>query len=455
MSMHSGMNRRDFLRRAVVTAGAAVAAPLFIPASAMGRGGAIAPSERIAMGFIGVGGQGGGHLIGGAWTYLTGGYAARKDVQVVSICDIRRERREYCQQQVNKHYEETYGAGSYSPAKAVIDFREVLADKDIDAVLIATPAHWHATMTVMAVQAGKDVYCEKPTAGTIEESQAVTRAIKRYGRVYQGGTQQRTEYNSIFRRAAEYVQSGRIGKIKQVYGYRDGGLMAWPSARFSEAQPLPDPNDLHWDLFLGPAPALPYDGNINSHRFDIGELNWGQHHADVIQWCCGKDGTCPTEHWVDPAAGCNNYRYADGIEVYGKPFPGEVVGYDGGACIIGTEGRIAFDRANIVSYPEAIIRDPLTPGEVHLHRETSHSGNFLDCVRTRKQPIVHEDIAHYSVSNVILGGIVKLVNGSRPQDARFTSENPLRWDPAAERFPDDAEANRLLTLSKRAPWHVV
>ena len=399
MSKLSSMNRRDFLRRAAVTGAAVIGAPMFIPASAMGRGGAVAPSERIAMGFIGVGGQGSGHLIGGAWTYLTGGYTARKDVQIVSVCDIRRERREECTTKVNQYYEDTFGANNYSPAKGVIDFREVLDNKDIDAVLIATPAHWHATMAVMAAQAGTDVYCEKPTAGTIEESQALTRAIKRYNRVYQGGTQQRCEYNTIFRRAAEYVKSGRIGKIKQVYAYRDGGLIAWPKPRFYEATaPLPDPNDLHWDLYLGPAPALPYDGNIASHRFDIGELNWGQHHHDVIQWCCSKDGTGPTELWVDPA-GCSDYRYADGIEVFGKPFPGEIVGNDGGACIIGTEGRIAFDRANIVSYPDSIIKDPLTPGEVHLHRETSHSGNFLDCVRTRKQTIVNEDIAHRSVDN--------------------------------------------------------
>src|SRR5512136_973298 len=163
MSHTLTLTRRQFLGRSAALLGAAVAAPAIVPASALGRDGAIPPSDRITMGFIGVGTQGGGHLLGGAWTYLTGGYTARADVQVLAVCDVWRGRRESARDRVNQHYADTYGKGTYRSCEAYVDFRDVLSRPDIDAVLIATPAHWHATMAAMAAAAGKDIYCEKPT----------------------------------------------------------------------------------------------------------------------------------------------------------------------------------------------------------------------------------------------------------------------------------------------------
>src|SRR5688572_13065966 len=160
------------------------------------------------MGFIGVGGQGAGHLLGGAWTYLAGGYTGRSDVQVLAVCDVQQERRDSCTQRVNQHYTDSWGKGEYKSCEAYTDFRKVLERDDIDAVLIASPAHWHATMSSMAARAGKDIYCEKPTACTVRESRAVQDAVRRYGRIYQAGTQQRSEYNSVFRRTCEFVRSG-------------------------------------------------------------------------------------------------------------------------------------------------------------------------------------------------------------------------------------------------------
>jgi hypothetical protein len=183
-----------------------LAVPTFIPASALGRGGAIAPSERITMGFIGVGGQGTGICWGGV--DLSGRRLhGRKDVQVLATCDVRRERREMPARKVNDHYREVYGE-KFTPCKAYTDFRQVLDRPDIDAVLIATPAHWHATMAAMAAQAGKDIYCEKPSAVTIAESQQMLAAVQRYGRVYQAGTQQRSEYGGKFRRPANLSAAG-------------------------------------------------------------------------------------------------------------------------------------------------------------------------------------------------------------------------------------------------------
>ena len=423
------------MRQTTTALGAALAAPAIVPASVLGRNGLIPPSERITMGFIGVGGQGGGHLLGGAWTYVAGGYAGRKDAQVLAICDVWRDRRERACQKVNDNYAATYGKGNYKSCEPYNDFRELLARTDIDAVLIATPAHWHATMAAMAAEAGKDIYCEKPTACTIRESQALLATVRRYGRVYQAGTQQRSEYGAKFRQACEFVRSGRIGRLKEIYAYRDGGAIFWPP-RFGPGKPVPA--GLDWDLYLGPAPWLPYDGNTGAHRFDIGELNWGQHHYDIIQWAAGADETGPVEIFVEK--GRSGYKYANGVVVYGKPYPGEPVGGEGGACFVGTNGRIAVDRSALVSDPPDLVREPLRPSETHLYRSDSHSGNFLECVRTRKRTICNAEVAHRAASALLLGGVAKQL------------QRKLKWDPQAEQFPNDEEANRMLSIAKRAPW---
>jgi predicted dehydrogenase len=387
------------------------------------------------MGFIGIGGQGGGHLFGGAWTYLTGGYLARDDVRVLAVCDVWRDRREAAKLRVNRHYAETRGNAEYKACESYKDFRQVLDRPDIDAVLIASPAHWHATMAVMAIRAGKDVYCEKPTACTVRESRTVFDAVRRYGRVYQAGTQQRSEYGGNFRRACEFIRSGRIGTLTEVYSYRDGGALLWPK-RFGPGKP--EPAGLDWDLYLGPAPWFPFDGNTGAHRFDFGELNWAQHHFDIVQWCADCDNTGPVELWVEGGRSC--YRYANGVTVLGMPHPAESVGGNGGATFVGTSGRITVDRDALVSIPTSIVREPLQPGEFHLDPVNSHSGNFLECVRTRKRPVCPADSSHRAASAMLLGGIVKQI-GRR-----------LKWDPIREDFIGDSEASTLLSMARRAPW---
>jgi len=431
------VSRRHFLRQTATVLGAAVAAPTIIPASALGRNGLVPPSERLTMGFVGLGGQGSGHLFGGAWTYVAGGYLGRKEIQVLATCDVWQNKRDSACKRVNDAYAERYGDANYKACVAYDDFRHILDRDDIDIMFIATPPHWHGTMAIMAAEAGKDIYCEKPTAVSIAESRAILNAVRRYGRIYQAGTQQRSEYGGNFRRAAEFVQSGRIGKLKEVYAYRDGGAIFWPP-RFGEGKPVP--NGFDWDLWLGPMPFFPFDGKAAAHRFDIGELNWGQHHYDIIQWICGKDGTGPVEIFMEGDRSC--YRYADGVTVYGKPYPGEPIGADGGACFVGTEGRIAVDRDALISYPADIVREPLRPDETHVYYSPSHSGNFLECVRTRKKPICDADIAHTSATALLLGGVAKQL------------KRTLKWDPVAEQFINDDEANRMLTMAKRPPWLV-
>lgn len=427
------ITRRQFLRNSAALA----VAPMLIPGSALGLNGSVPPSERIRMGFIGQGGQGGGHLFGGAWTHVPGGYAGRNDVQVMAVCDIRRERREKAQNGVNAAYAERYGQPNYNGCAAYIDFRELLARDDIDAVLLALPLHWHATMATYAVEAGKDVYCEKPVAVTIAQGRALADAVRRNGRVYQAGTQQRSEYTGKFRVACEIVRSGRLGELKEVYAYRPGGAYAWPG---DKGVPQPVPEGLDWDLYLGPAQWLPYDGNPGTFRFCSGDINWTPHHYDFVHWVLDVDRTGPVEAWLEGETPA--YKYASGIVVHGRGYPGEPVGEVGGACFVGTEGRLAVDRDNMVAYPASILKNPPGPNEVPLYRNTGHANNFLDCIRTRQRTICDAETAHRAMTLSLIGGIAMEV------------KRPLKWDPEIERFSNDDEANRLLSLATRPPWRV-
>ncbi len=427
-----------FSRRRFLASSAAVAAPYMLTSAALGGSGRLAASERIGMGFIGIGNQGGGHLFGGAWTYIPGGYLARGDVQVLAISDVIHDRREKGCRRVEEMYAKSAGRGDYKGCTGYADFRELLARADIDAVLIGTPIHWHAMMSVMALQAGKDVYCEKPTALSVAEAKAVWDACRRYGRVYQAGTQQRSEYGGKFRLACELVRSGRVGKLKSVYSFINGGGFVW---RKSFGPPKPKPAHVDWDLWLGPAPWSPFAGHLDAHMFGFGGINWGQHHFDIVQWAIdGADHTSPVE--LAHEDGKLTMRYANGVVIYGCPYPGESLGPEGGACYVGTEGRIVLDRRAIVSYPSEIARQPLTAADTRVEYSTSHSGNFLQCVRTRRQPICNAEVAYRSASLLLLGGIADQLH------------RPLKYDPAAMRFENDDEANRMLSIVYRPPWRI-
>ena len=435
MSPRGRTTRRGFLRTAASALGAAAAAPYVAPSSSLGRGGHVAPSDRITMGFIGLGTQGRGHLLGGAWTYVAGGYVAREDVEVLAVCDAWRSRREDACRRVNEHTS-ARGRGGRRNCVAVRDFREVLARGDIDAVLIATPIHWHGVMAILAAEAGKDIYCEKPTAVTVREGRAMVDAVRRHGCVFQAGTQQRSEYGGKFRRACELVRSGRIGRLERVYAWRAGGGVSW--GRAGTPQPVPD--ELDWDLWLGPAPWEPYDGHCGAHKFATGNINWGQHHWDIVQWALDADRTGPVE--IGFEEGHLACRYAGGVVVHGCPYPGEPVGGSGGACFVGTEGRIAVDRERLVAHPPSVLLGPPAPSDVRLPRNDGHSDDFLRCVRTRRRTICDVRTAHRAASVMLLGGIAQRLR------------RPLKWDPRRERFVNDEEADRLLGMAKRPPWRV-
>ncbi|MCP4641203.1 MAG: Gfo/Idh/MocA family oxidoreductase [bacterium] len=431
-----GITRRSFLRNTT----AAVAAPMIVPASVLGRAGAVPPSERIGMGFIGLGGQGSGHLFGGAWTYVQGGYLGRDEVQVLGVCDVWRGKRDKAKKRVNAYYADRAGTGQFTSCEAYRDFRDMIARDDIDAVLMALPFHWHANAATLAAKAGKDVYSEKPVALTIREGRTLVETVKRYGRVYQAGTQQRSEYGGKFRRACELVRNGRIGRLKEVYAYRPGGGFR-ASLQNGVNQGVPVPEDLDWDLFVGPGPWQAFTGgNAHCGLFAFGDPNWGPHHYDTVAWGVGSDRTGPVE--VGMQDGHSVLRFESGVVVHACAYPGEPVGNVGGACFVGTEGRIAVDREHLVADPAGILDEPLTPSDERLYESHSHSGNFLSCIRSRKRPICDVETAHRAMSLVLLGGISMQLGRT------------VTWDPAKEVFPADDDANRLLSYAKRPGWQL-
>ena len=426
-------NRRNFIRCGL-GAVAAVAAPIVLPGHVLGRDGQTPPSERIGMGFAGLGGQGSGHLFGGAWTYLPGGYLARNDVQVLAVCDVQRSRAEAAKQRVQQSYQERFGGPLDRGVSAHDDFREMIQRDDVDAVLIAASYHAQGFLAMLAARAGKDIYCEKPTSITIRWGRALVEACQRHGRIFQAGTQQRSEYEGRFRRAVELVRGGAIGTLQTVYAYQQGG-------GFSPAPPEPDhgreiPADINWDAYVGPLPWFPFDNNTSGHRFGWGDINWGQHHYDIVQWGVGADDTGPVE--IGLQDGRPLLTYAHGVQVVGGNYPGEDW-IPGGACFVGTHGRIVVHRNGLTADPPELLRATPEP-EGYVYYSDSHSGNFLDCVRTRQRPICDAEIAHRGNSLLLLGGIAQRLNRT------------LRWDPQREQFTDDEQANRMLSLAPREGW---
>lgn len=406
--------------------------PAVIPSGVLRRPG---PNERIGVAAIGVGRQGSSVLRGAV---MTG------EVRVVSVCDV-------------------YGARAAAVAETLgaahcTDFRRVLERKDVDAIITATPEHWRALICILACQAGKDLYVEKPLTLTIGEGRLMVAAAHKYGRVVQTGSQQRSMLvNQV---GCELVRSGRIGRIQRVIANN------YPSPWECALPARPIPSGLDWEMWCGPNPLVPYHpelytprgrpGWISFRPYSGGEMTgWGSHGLDQVQSALGMDHTGPVEIWVeggpfspptyrepeDRARGermCSTpavfFRYANGVVVELATGPA------GGAVFLGTEGRITIDRNQCVSYPTEIASDALKAAGASKPLPDTHMRNWLQCVRERKQPLADVEIGHRSATVCHLGNIARQL-GRR-----------LEWDPAAERFPGDDEANKLLHRPRRAPY---
>ncbi|MEI6675996.1 MAG: Gfo/Idh/MocA family oxidoreductase [Verrucomicrobiota bacterium] len=419
--------RRHFLK----TAALAIGMPTIIPASALGKNGAVAPSNRIVMGAIGIGPRGREDLAA---------FLKQPDVQFVAIADVQEERREIVRRMANKQY-------ANEDCAKTRDMFEVLGREDIDAVLIATGDHWHALGIILAAKAGKDIYCEKPCSMTIRESQELADAVNRYGRVFQAGTQRRNVDN--FRFAAELARSGKLGKIHTVHA---SILRLEESHEWLPAQPEPAIDVCDWDRWLGPAPWRPYNKNYVHGRwrgyydFHGGAAlpEWGAHTVDICQWAANADDTTPVEFEAEGET--IHARYANGVKLVMRlaGFKGEGKWVVPGTCPVrfeGDEGWVeAADSGKIaISSPALLGAGP--PKEMAGTDPTQHVRNFLDCVKSRAQPAANADVTRR-------GHIV-----SHAAAIGWKLGRKVNFDPATETFVNDVEANRMCSRARRAPWH--
>ena len=430
----NGLSRRAFLNKTVRYGAGAMMIPQIVRAEVLGQK---APSNRIVMGAIGVGGQGTRHVVGGIWT-PEGGLVSRDDVQMVAVCDVNANRRNEVRDAVNARY-------GNKDCVAYGDFRELLARPDIDAVLIATGDRWHPLVSMAAARAGKDVYCEKPISVTIEEALAMRREVRRYGTVFQMGTQQRSSL--AFRSACELVRNGYIGEVKEVVI----GVGGPAGVRQCNLPAQPVPAWLDYDMWLGPTPWRPYhadyvNGWMAYRDLSGGEMtNWGAHHFDIAQWGLGMDESGPVE--VIPPDGKDvkflTYRYANGALMTRDPDRlARECGQNNGLMFVGTEGKVAAWRYAFKTWPDNLTRQKIRPGEIHLHSAENHHTDFLNSVRTRTRPGSDIAIGARTLTVCHLGNIA------------YELGRPVRWDPQNEHFVDDPEADRLFSRRMRSPWHL-
>jgi predicted dehydrogenase len=371
--------------------------------------------------------------------------------QMVAVCDVKRAARDKARQAVDAFYGKP-GCAAYN------DFRELLDRTDIDAVNIATLDTWHVLHAISAVRAGKDVYVEKPLGMSIDEIKVLRRAVHRYGRVFQFGTQQRSSQE--FRRACELVRNGRIGRLHTIKVGVHAGAAERSGLKTYKPEPVPEGFD--YDMWLGPAPWAPYTiaRLTYPHWFHISDYSlgyvsgWGIHHIDIAQWGNGTELTGPIEvegtaRFPDDDALCDNplswdtrMKYANGVDLI---FTGEGPGFAGvrhGITFEGTNGWVWVNRGGLEAEPKSLLREQFGPDEVRLPVSRSHQENFLQCVRSRQATICNIDVAVRSDTVCQLAWCT------------FQLQRKLRWDPEKEEFVGDADANRKLTRSLRAPWRL-
>jgi predicted dehydrogenase len=430
--------------------------PAIVPASVFG---ATAPSNRINVGAIGTGRISRTHDMPGVWKH--------DHARIVAVCDLDSRRMEDAKALVNGYYSRKTGK-PHDGVTGYLDYRELLTSKDVDAVLISTPDHWHALPTIAAVEAGKDVYLQKPTSLTIAEGRALSNAVHRTGRIFQIGSQQRSAFQWRF--AAELVRNGRIGQLRTV-------LVGLPGDPAGDEEPeMPVPKSLNYEMWLGSTPYVYYTekrvhpqegydrpGWLRCEQFGAGMITgWGAHHLDCAHWAMDTEYTGPVE-----ISGTAEFPKKGLWDVHG-PFQTEGVYANGVRMIVsgefpngirfeGTEGWIFVSRGNesvTASDPVAKLKDAqalaagdprilgstIGPDEIHLYESKDHHGNWLDCVRSRQRPIAPVEVAHRSCSACLLHHIA------------MKTGRKLHWDPVKERFRNDDEANAMLSRPQRWPY---
>lgn len=424
------LNRRQLLSGFV----ASVTVPYIIPSSALGKSNSTSPSNRITMGTIGVGGRGKQDMRS---------LMSQPGCQMLAVCDVNSNRLNEAQNLVNTHY-------GNMDCSAYRDFRTLLVRDDIDAVLIATPDQWHVLQSIEAARADKDIYLEKPLSLSVRENTALRRAINKYERVFQFGTQQRSDRN--FRFACELVINGRIGKLQRI-------VAATPASRaVGSYPPLSIPPELEYDMWVGPARWMPYTHGIVDNcgqwghisNFSLGWVTtWGIHHVDIAQWGSNADTTGPVEiegTGLFPEDGLYNCAVAWDMKlVYANGVTLNFVDnkkHRQGVLFEGSEGWVFVKRGFIDSNPKSLLNEKIGLDDIQLPVSNDHSKNFLDCVKTRTTPVSSIESA------------VRTDTVCHLSDIAMRLGRRLHWDNKNERFVNDEQANRMLTRSMRSPWHL-
>jgi len=447
MLQKKSINRRRFLKHSMAAAVGVAGFPYFVPSSALGKAGRVAPSSRITIGCIGTGRI--------AQTDDMRGILGFDEAQIVAVCDLDSNRMKDAKKLVEERYAKKSNTGSYKGCAMHKDFRDLVARKDIDAVTVCTPDHWHALTAIAAAKAGKDIFLQKPLTLTIEEGRVLSDTVRRYGCIFQVGSQQRSDRQ--FRFACELVRNGRIGELRTVKVGLPGDPATGPEP------PMPIPENLDYDMWLGPAPWAAYTekrvhpqtgygrpGWLRILDYGAGMITgWGSHHNDIAQWGMGTEYTGPVEVEAEaefPKDGLWDvhgvfrieYTYASGVKV----ICADNKRNKQGVVFEGTEGWVYVKRGQLDAHPKSLLTSEIGPNEIHLYKSDNHKKNFLDCIKSRTETVAPVEIGHRSCTICLLGRIAMRLG------------RKLKWDPERERFTNDEEANRLISRPMRSPWHL-
>jgi hypothetical protein len=419
------MNRRNFLARAA-QASLLMAAPMIVPGAVVGRDGGVPPSERVILGGVGIGNRG---------SYVLGCFLHEPDVRFVAIADVKAARREA----VKKRADDTYGDKACAMYR---DLRELLAREDIDAVLIATGPNWHGAAAMLAANAGKDVYCEKPCTKNIAQSLALAETFRRTGRVFQAGTQRRSLPNFVF--AIELARQGKLGKLHTMHAHPAG--LGTTMSGWLPAEEEPDKDVVDWDLYLGPAAWRPFNKKLlDGFNFEKGGgltgggcLEWGSHCVDLCQWANDADHTAPVEY--EPKNGQLHARYANGVKL--------IVRNEGwlplGSCPVRFEGETGWvetgDNGDIVASSESLLAGK--GAKIGGYPADFHVRDFLDCVKSRGRTRANADAACWAHIACHAANISLFLN------------RKVQYDTTKNEFIGDEEANRLRSEALREPWRI-
>ena len=446
-------DRREFIKQSGAVAAAVIAAPMIISSCSRGRDGHKAPSDKISLAVIGAGNQG---------TNDTNGFLQDDRVQITAVCDVNKRSagywdgkvagREFVRELVEAHYSEKRGK-PFKGVKEFADFREVMDRKDIDAVLIALPDHWHCIPTLMAAANKKDIYCQKPLSLTIAEGRAMSNAVKNHEVILQTGSQQRSNHN--FWRICELVRNGRIGEVHTVKCGLPGGTPDFGRTGLN-IYPQPVPKGFDYNMWLGPAPEAAYRpccSHVNFRwvlDYSGGQLtDWGGHHPDIAQWGMNSELSGPVKIQHAKAACALHPVWNTASEYYFEAI------YENGVKLIisdkekfgvtfeGTEGSVWSSRGEHTASDPSILESEIADNELKLYKSDNHYRNFIDCIYSREEPIAPVEVAHRSITIAHLGNIAMML------------EKDLEWDPVNEKVLNDENANRMLSRPMRAPWDKV